>query len=826
MPVELVYSSVEEGLFPGSRGFCVVAMTRGIPQELRQRMEALSGYRHLYDPGDPRNPVVYHFVRVKVQSGEYYIISRVKDAGRDYTGRSNKLAHHVALARTELPICGPAEILVAWDRLFPLQLQQPAYLEPRAVSWPISGPTSAATWQALTGDAQWARAVGVRLARQGDGKAEWFIVPPHVDALLLIRELCAQLPDAVRWQISFSTFPQLLPSHVDCAIRCVTDGTPEAERLRDDKTQRVLDFGRPWNNPPRETQLAGPVVLPHASETVLPWPVSGQHERPLAHWGNGMLTPPPSHTTGRAAVDDFTNRQFDSVTGAQKGLRPMSAAQAVPAAPPLGVTPPALPAGRYTAGDVDPSPAPDLFVTAERTKRARLENSPVLREPLTSLYSTLYALSIVLLILVMGITLFMTWPRLATVVSNRIKSSRPEKADATEPVPRQVADHKSDAEKESTEDTNSEPKSNHGDDAHGAKSHPETASGSEPMSTTVNEQPPRRTPNSQAVQESGPDTNREATAPKPAVDSGSSTGSSKPKDNTQDDPNMPTSGNTNPSMLEWHPEPLPNDTPNQLFDWQIILQEVNNKPFEKFIQHKFAIDRGKPFYVFFCPCCVTCEPSADLKTPTSPHPAVPNGDDGNGEMATIQHALKHAECPNDKTSPLLFFGRYFKDKSSSKIIVLGVVLGKNLREENTDTVVSLRHVLPHSMENAPVPPHVVIGYIANIASALQTFAEIDVKEKLFVKADGSYQVEPASEGKLIIRKDGRVWELLIAEPDPQSHSPRKAILLKPGRNPADGIPFEIAVCCLVEIKWNQYRQKGDEPTENKLWFFLPIQRPK
>ena len=62
MSQELIYTSAPRGLKPGSQGFCTVVSTQGISASLVQRLEALSGYRHVFPPQDPNarlNPVLF-----------------------------------------------------------------------------------------------------------------------------------------------------------------------------------------------------------------------------------------------------------------------------------------------------------------------------------------------------------------------------------------------------------------------------------------------------------------------------------------------------------------------------------------------------------------------------------------------------------------------------------------------------------------------------------------------------------------------------------------------------------------------------------------------
>lgn len=271
MAVELVYSSVEEGLWPDARGFCVVAATRGISQELVRGMESLSGYRHLYEPGDPRNPCVHHYIRLTIAGTNYFILSRVSDAGIDYSGRSNKLAHHVALTRRELLPCGPAEILAHWEEVFPLPRIERGFLPPRTVAWNSLPIVLADTWQKYAGDACWARVIAYRLANRRPGEYEWFICPEDAQPLSFVRELIAQLPEGIRWNLSFSTYHVLLPGHLECAIRFVYDGTSEALKLRDDRAKNVTDLCQPLGKAPV-----------HVSQAPMPISISQhQDQRPI-----------------------------------------------------------------------------------------------------------------------------------------------------------------------------------------------------------------------------------------------------------------------------------------------------------------------------------------------------------------------------------------------------------------------------------------------------------------------------------------------------------------------------------------------------------------
>src|SRR4051794_20392851 len=157
MTQELHYTSAPRGLLPGTRGFCTVAMTPNMPGPLKERLEGLSGYQQIFPPHDPNvslNPVVYSHYRLNLSGRTYSVLSRVCFAGLDYTGRSNKYAHHVVLDPSERPVAGPAWLLSqpgfmdqAWDG------------EPRYINTGRTPPQGdqpggiAQAWQELTGDA-------------------------------------------------------------------------------------------------------------------------------------------------------------------------------------------------------------------------------------------------------------------------------------------------------------------------------------------------------------------------------------------------------------------------------------------------------------------------------------------------------------------------------------------------------------------------------------------------------------------------------------------------------------------------------------------------
>ena len=114
MSQELHYTSVPRGLRPGSQGFCTVACTPRMSGPMVERLEALSGYQPVYpvhDPAASRNPINFSHLQLTIGGQTVSVLSRIGPAGLDYSGRSNKYAHHVVLEASERPQAGPAWLL-------------------------------------------------------------------------------------------------------------------------------------------------------------------------------------------------------------------------------------------------------------------------------------------------------------------------------------------------------------------------------------------------------------------------------------------------------------------------------------------------------------------------------------------------------------------------------------------------------------------------------------------------------------------------------------------------------------------------------------------
>ncbi|MFM7055993.1 MAG: hypothetical protein ACKO2P_03620 [Planctomycetota bacterium] len=288
---EILYTSAPKGLKPGSQGFCTVSSTVGMAQATAERLEALSGYRHAFPLTDPRatlNPLNYSHLTLRLAGRPTHVLSRIANAGHDYSGRSNKLAHHLAFEHTAAWPSGPARMLqtpgvmvTEWDGT----LQTFA---PRTLTLPPLPPRiQLSAWKQCSGDHGWAGWVAEQLLQQP--VPLHVIFAPGTPTLDLVREVLDLLPPARRWDITFSTYFTRLPAGVDCRLRFVLDETPEATSLRHDARARVLDLTQPLP-PPRGGQL----VATAQSGLLINSPSAPSHQGPgSADPAASSKAPPP-----------------------------------------------------------------------------------------------------------------------------------------------------------------------------------------------------------------------------------------------------------------------------------------------------------------------------------------------------------------------------------------------------------------------------------------------------------------------------------------------------------------------------------------------------
>ena len=254
MSHELFYTSVPRGLKSGSKGFCTVAMTRGLPTALAERLESLSGYRPLFPAGQGSasdNPVSFSHWRISVAGRTWSVLSRVCCAGFDYTQRTNKFAHHLALEASETAPGGPAWLMQQSGVLETQWSGEPKWIEVgRSIPAGDSALRVCSAWADLCGDAGWAGVVAETLALE-QNRPTWLVYPVGADMLPLVEEVLSLLPARQRWQMTYNTYFTELPAGLACTLRCCVDGSPMAAEARRQAAtgSLVVDLTQPLGAP-------------------------------------------------------------------------------------------------------------------------------------------------------------------------------------------------------------------------------------------------------------------------------------------------------------------------------------------------------------------------------------------------------------------------------------------------------------------------------------------------------------------------------------------------------------------------------------------------
>ena len=155
MAYQLIYTSVSRGLIPGRSGYTVAARHRQISDRLVSDIERVSGYTFATSGV---SPVIYAHRKISFSGKDYHVLTRNKDAGSDYTGRTNHLAQHLICEPEEIAGCGasPAEVLYGFKWMESYD-DEPRYLEDHEIvdlgqfAGTLALPAS--NWKAVRGEA-------------------------------------------------------------------------------------------------------------------------------------------------------------------------------------------------------------------------------------------------------------------------------------------------------------------------------------------------------------------------------------------------------------------------------------------------------------------------------------------------------------------------------------------------------------------------------------------------------------------------------------------------------------------------------------------------
>jgi hypothetical protein len=289
MARQLVFTSAPQGLTPGRTGFSTVARHGDLRERLVPLLEGLS----VYPPGWQPPPVICAFRLLDLGGTRIPVLSRVVDAGQDYTHRTNFLAHHLILDPDEIAAAPtPADIFLRWPGWLNRWEGAPRWLaEADFVNLAALPPTAqpalpAQTWGRLAGDPGRAALLldgnqpATRVLRCAPGAED--------DLLALFRESAALLDPGQAWRAEFTTCIQI--TDTGTAFRWAGLRAGSTADTASTRPGNVLDLTQPDTLPPAPVNTA----VRHARSPVNPLGPAVR-QRPLT------AAPPPRAAT-RAPV--------------------------------------------------------------------------------------------------------------------------------------------------------------------------------------------------------------------------------------------------------------------------------------------------------------------------------------------------------------------------------------------------------------------------------------------------------------------------------------------------------------------------------------------
>lgn len=192
MSFELIHTSVLRDL-DGQSGFGVAAMTSGLPRALRDALVARSDGSEL----DGTTDRAISYAVCHVGGSAWPVLTCVTRCGADWSGRSNRVAHHLVLEAGDRCPEGP----IALAGAFPFASEVPTVGLRSAPVLPRPCPPKGAAYGV---DPAWFDLLADRLSTP-EAPTVTVRLPTGLDPMLLLAAVTERLEPRRRWAVQWST---------------------------------------------------------------------------------------------------------------------------------------------------------------------------------------------------------------------------------------------------------------------------------------------------------------------------------------------------------------------------------------------------------------------------------------------------------------------------------------------------------------------------------------------------------------------------------------------------------------------------------------------
>ncbi len=278
MSWELIHTSVQTDV-EGRTGFGTAVVTRSMPASLRTALAAVSHSASVIDAD-----AAWAYRVIAAAGVAHAVLTRTARCAPDWSGRPNRVVHHIVVEQSERQSVGPASLALG------VSFASDAPPVGERTAGPTLRAASVPPWPAQF-DARWPSVIAARLASGADAA----VVTHGADPLAVVGAVVSALPPERRWMVQWTTKASLSGS--SALPRLLVCGEPEgvSGEWYDLTNRAPLEWVRPAAPPQPSARIHTPTDAPAPARRTGPRPIAPQRE-------HGVVPPTRDLSTDEVGV--------------------------------------------------------------------------------------------------------------------------------------------------------------------------------------------------------------------------------------------------------------------------------------------------------------------------------------------------------------------------------------------------------------------------------------------------------------------------------------------------------------------------------------------